>query len=615
MAATYLVTAWLVLEVGYVLTNVLSLPKPVMKVIFGLLVGVFPLMIALAWNFRLTDDGLLRHPPARDAGEAVFGDGHAEHHGGAGGHGATVGGIDPLPIIFGVMGLGALVLLVVIKGFGVGGPVDTSHDEAPAAVASAAAPVLATAETAPPRAAPSNSIAVLPFDNLSGDDSQSFFSDGLSEEVRGALAGVQGLQVAARTSSNAFRDAKVDVATIAGKLGVAYAIEGSVRRSGNIVRVSAQLIEAKSGFERWSQTYDRELKDVFAIQSDIATRVADALKIQLLPQETARLAGSASTGHGIAPAAFDAFLRGRQLFDLAGDEATHRAALAQFDTAIAIQPDYAAAQAARARTLAVIAGQFEIAANTAATNALALVAARRAVALAPELGETQLALAYVLARTGFDLNGANAAYEKAILTSAGSADALISYGTFNTRVGDAARGLAALERAVVLDGFNPRAWKALGSAYYVARRFGDALPRQRRALQLSPTMSAGHFDLGITLMMLNDMPAAKAEFEREGQRWARLTGTAIIAWRLGDKTGSDQALAALIAENGDTVLYQQAQIKAQRGDGDGAIAALERALLTGDSGLLLLRRDPMLDPLRKDQRFARLAARLSVARP
>lgn len=604
MAATYLVTAWLVLEVGYVLTNVLSLPKPIMKAIFGLLVAGFPLVTILAWNFRLTDAGLLRHPATEEP--ESFGDGHAEHHGGHGGHGASIGGVDPLPIIFGVMVLGALILLVAIKGFGFGADMaaDIGHGE-PAAVASAPAEPAALAA----RAVAPNSIAVMPFDNLSGDPKQAFFSDGLSEELRGALAGVAGLQVAARTSSNAFRDSKDDVTAIGSKLGVAYTLEGSVRRAGNVVRVNAQLIEAKTGFERWSQSYDREMRDVFAIQSDIATRVTEALKVQLLPRETQALAGA---GRSASPDAYDAFLRGRQLFDLSGDESTYRAALAQFDAAIAADPGYAAAHAARARTLAVIAGQFDGAATIDTTNAAALAAARKAVALAPTLGEAQLALAYVLARTSFDLAGANAAYEAAIKTSSGNADALISYGTFNARVGDAAKGLAALDKAVALDRFNPRAWKALGSATYTARRFADAVPLQRQALKLSPGLAAGHYDLGLSLLMQGDLRAAAAEFLVEKQRWAHLTGTAIVAWKLGDRAGSDKALAALMAENGDTVLYQQAQVRAQRGDVGGAIMALERGLAAGDSGLLLLRRDPLLDPLRQDPRFARLVTRLSV---
>ncbi len=611
MAATYLVTAWLVLEVGYVLTSVLSLPKPIMKGIFGLLVAAFPIAAIVAWNFRVTDAGLLKHPSADAEEHENFGDGHAETHGGHGGHGAAIGGVDPLPIIFGVMVVGALILLAAIKGFGVGMPADAGHDDHGEAVA-VAAPVATAAPAAVSvvRVAPTNSIAVLPFDNLSGDPGQAFFADGMSEELRSALASVGGLQVAARTSSNVFRGGSGDARTIAGKLGVAYTLDGSVRRAGNVVRVSAQLIEAKSGFERWSQSYDRDMKDVFAIQSDIANRVTDALKIELLPQESARLAG------GDRPAsstAYDAFLRGGQLFDLAGDESSYRAALAQYDAAIAADPKYAAAHAGRARTLAAIAGQFDGPATQARTMAMALAAARQAVALAPGLGDAQLALAYVLARTGFDLRGADAAYRAAMLTSSGNADALISYGTFNARVGDSAKGLAALEKAAVLDRFNPRVWKALGSAYYSARRFADAAPRQREALRLSPALSAGHFDLGMTLLMQGDVKGAAAEFAREKQRWAMLTGTAISAWKLGDKLASDRALAALLAENGDTVLYQQAQVRAQRGDVAGALAALEQALAAGDSGLLSLRHDPLLDPLRRDPRFARLMARMSVA--
>lgn len=617
VAATYIVVMWLVLEVGYVLSTILGLPKPVMKTLLALMILAFPLFCVFAWNFRMTGNGWFRHPelPETEPASAIeneHAESHGEGHGGGHGH-AEVGGVDPLPIIVGVMLLGGLSILMFNHYFGsgdAGKPVDDGHGEVAetnAPTSAAPAPMPAVQRVAVRPVAP-NSIAVLPFDNMSGDPKQAYFSDGMAEELRGALAGVAGLQVAARTSSNAFRGTNSDAASIAAKLGVAYTLEGSVRRAGDIVRVSVQLIEAKTGFERLSQTYDRKARDIFAIQSEIATKVTDALKVELLPQEAARL----SQGATQSTVAHDAYLRGRQLFDLSGDEAVYRSALAQFDAAIATDPRYAAAHAARAYTLAIIAGQFDPAEKFKATNAAALASARQAVALAPGLAETQLALGYVLGRTDFDLQGANAAYESAMRAAPGDADVLISYGLFNVRVGDSARGLVALEKAVELDRFNPRAFKALAGAYFSARRYPDALSRQRQALALSPGLAVGHFDLGKTLLMMGKLREARDEFSREKQDWARQTGLAIAEYKLGNKAASDKALAALVAENGDTVLYQQAQVRAQRGDINGAIAALERALKIGDSGLLSLRNDPLLDLLRSDARFQQLLLRMSI---
>ncbi|MFZ4689863.1 MAG: tetratricopeptide repeat protein [Polymorphobacter sp.] len=608
-AATYIVVSWLMLEVGYVLSTILGLPKPVMKTLLALLVLGFPLLIGFAWNFRMTGNGLFRHPelPETEPAAGMEHDLHeAGHEGGHGGHGGTVGGIDPLPIIVGFMVVGGLMILLVNKFMGV--PEAEKPADGAVAAITTAAPATPAATAIAARPAAPNSIAVLPFDNLSGDPEQAYFSDGMAEELRSSLAGVAGLKVAARTSSNSFRGTSTDVATIAGKLGVAYTLEGSVRRAGKVIRVTAQLIEAKTGFERVSQTYDREAKDIFAIQSEIATKVTDALKVELLPQEAARI----SAGGTQSTVAHDAYLRGRQLFDLSGDEAVYRSALAQFDAAIATDPRYASAHAARGYTLAIIAGQFDPAQKFKATNAAALASARQGVALAPGLADTQLALGYVLGRTDFDLKGANTAYESALQAAPGDADVLISYGLFNVRVGDAAKGLVALEKAVELDRFNPRAWKALAGAYTATRRYPEALAHQRQALALSPGLAVGHYDMGLTLLMMGKPEEAKVEFGREKQSWARQTGLAIIAWKQGDKPTSDRLLAALVAENGDTALYQQAQVRAQRGDSAGALAALERALMIGDSGLLSLRNDPLLDPLRREPRFQRLLARMSV---
>ncbi|WP_398400307.1 tetratricopeptide repeat protein [Sandaracinobacteroides saxicola] len=372
------------------------------------------------------------------------------------------------------------------------------------------------------------------------------------------------------------------------------------------MRISAQLVEAKTGYERWSQTYDRELKDVFAVQTDIAKIVTEALKVTLLPADAARLAarGTASI------AAHDALLRGAQLFAQSGDEATFRAALAQYDAAIAADPAYAAAHAGRAATLSAIAGQFETAVQAARTNEAALAAALKAVSLKPDQADTQAALAYVLERGRLDVRGAAAAYERAYRAGP-DADVLIRYGIFNVRVGDLSKGLAALNRAVALDPVNPRAWRALGTALYQARRYADALPRLDEALRLSPKLASGHAYRGDALLMLGRLPQARAAYAAETTGWARLTGLAIVEARLGNAAASDAAFAALRQD--DTTGYQVAQVLAQRGDRAGALTRLEAAYAARDPGILNLRNDPLLDPLRAEPRFRALLRQLSPA--
>jgi TolB-like protein len=206
-----------------------------------------------------------------------------------------------------------------------------------------------------------NSVAVLPFENLSGDPDQAYFSDGLSEEVRATLARNVMLLVMAETSSGKFRDRKDDAKTIAATLGVAFLLDGSVRRAGEVVRVAADLIDGATGFSRWSRTFDRSMRDIFAVQSEIADAVASALAAQVTAADAPVSANGqelSSSGGTTNIAAYDEYLRGRALYDLSSDEAAERAALARFDAAIAADPNYAAAHAARSRSLTAIANQY-----------------------------------------------------------------------------------------------------------------------------------------------------------------------------------------------------------------------------------------------------------------
>ncbi len=455
--------------------------------------------------------------------------------------------------------------------------------------------------------APANSIAVLPFANLSADPAQAYFSDGLSEELLSALAGIDTLQVAARTSSFKFKNSRDTSSTIGAKLGVAFILDGSVRRSGDRVRVSAQLVEAASGFERWSDTYDRDLTDVFAVQRGIAEAVAAALRVRLADRAVAALgrAGTASA------AANDAYLRGRAALDAGIGEAGMRSALVMFDTAVAADPRFAEAHAARARALLAMANQFLTAsqAQRAAYDA-AEAAARRAVALAPDSAEAQSSLAGVLLYGRFDIAGARRAYDLALRTGSGNADILLRYGLFACRTGAVGPGLAAIQQAVRRDPFNARAFKTLGLSLIVARSYPEAIVALRRALTLNPAIIGVHSAIGDALLLQGDIPAAATEYAAEPETWERLRGQAIAHARLGDRAGSTIAFNAMVADGGDSTTYQQAQVHAQRGEAAPALAALTRAYATHDAGILLIGSDPLLDPVRTAAGFAAIARRL-----
>ena len=450
------------------------------------------------------------------------------------------------------------------------------------------------------------SIAVLPFKNLSGDPAQDYFSDGLTEEVRAALAANPGLQVLAATSSNTARARTEDAETIARKLGVAYLLEGSVQRSNDVVRISANLTNGKTGFSEWSQRVDRRLSDIFAVQNEIARLVANALQVRVA---TARPA----TGGTANVRAYEDFLRGRALFNLAKDEETDRAALAHFDLAISADPGFAMAHAARSRSLASIAAEYARAEELQPLYAASIAAARRSLELAPDLAEANLALGYVLYAGKLDFEGARPYFDKAYRLGRGNADIILLFALYCSRAGRADEARSAIARAIALDPLNPRTHRAAGSIDYAARRYEDALAPLERALQLNPEISNARALMGHSLMQLGRLNEARAAFEAEPNTMFRLTGLAIINHRLGDLGAARRNFAQLVAEMGDSALYQQAEVLAQWGLAGDAIAALNKARAVGDSGLIYVSTDPLLDPIRKEPGFSKFLREMRAA--
>ena len=602
--AAYLVTSWLILEVGHLIQLILEMPHWTMRFVFWLLVLGFPVMLAFAYNSSLfARVGSIELPETEPAAKAEH-KVHKKGGGGHGGHGAKAPGeLDPLPFIVGGLILVALMFMAATKlvGFELHGAAAdaATHNEG------------GTAAAHPPaeqhRAAPKNSVAVLAFANLSGDPKQDYFSDGLSEEVLDALAQLRQLQVAARTSSFSFKGKSSDVTAIGAKLGVAYVLDGSVRRDGQMVRVSASLIDAKTGFKVWTSTYDRKLDDVFAVQQGIASAVVQALQLHLSGGQLAQIAHGGTSNM----TAYDIYLKGRQLVDMSASEADWRSALAAFDEAIARDPTYAAAHAARARAMIALANAFLPAEQLDAAHADALASARRAVELAPDSADSQSTLGYAYVNTKLDFAAAAEPYRKSLELGGGRADILIRYGLYATRTGARAPGLQALRSAVNLDPLNPRAHKSLALGLYAARDWAGTIDAMRRALALSPKMTLAHSVIGDALLMRGDGAGAAAEYRLEPVGWAKVTGLAVLASRSRREAESRALLGQLIKEYGDGYLYQQAQVQAQLGDKDDAIAALRKAKSMGDIGIFYVWTDPLLDPLRQDPDFKAVVPSLS----
>jgi TolB-like protein/predicted negative regulator of RcsB-dependent stress response len=459
-----------------------------------------------------------------------------------------------------------------------------------------------------------NSVAVLPFDNLSGDPQQAYFSDGLSEEVRATLARNHALRVMAQSSSNRFRDAPGGAKEIARELGVAFLLDGSVRRAGNEVRVTAELVEGETGISAWTQVFERQLDDVFAVQEGIAAAVAMALAQAVGGAAPApEVPVAQATGGTTDVAAFDAYLRGRALYDLSADEASERQALAQFDAAIARDAGYAAAHAARARSLTAIANQYGKPGETTAMYDAAIAAARRAIELAPDLADAHSTLGFTLFQGKLDAAAAREPFERSAQLGAGEATVLARFAQYAARCGREADAAAAMQRAIERDALNPLIHRAAGSIEYAARRYAASLAPLDRALAMNPRMSRAHAMRGDALLNLGRIEEARAAYAAEPTSDFRLAGLALIAQRANDLAAARSTLGELIAAEGDRVRYQQAQVLAQLGDLPGALDALERARTLGDSGLIYARNDPFLDPLRAEPRMQRLLAGVGFA--
>ena len=454
-----------------------------------------------------------------------------------------------------------------------------------------------------PAQADARSIAVLPFKNLSGDPAQAYLSDGLTEELRAAIARNLGLMVLAATTSNTVLGDTGDARSIARRLGVAYLLDGSVQRDGDRVRVATNLTNGRTGFSEWSQRVERPLEDIFAFQSEIARSVWNALSV--------RMAVDAPVPGGTRnPKAYEAYLRGKALYNLAKDEETDRQAKANYELALAADPDFALAHAAQSRVLASLASEGTAANTIKPLYRSAVVEAERAIALAPTLAEAHLALGFAKFAGFLDIRGARPSYEKAYQYGRGNADIVLLYALYAVRARRFGEARDAIERALALDPLNPRTYRAAGTIAYASRDYDQALKRYRRALQLNPGMNNANAFIGDALMEMRKLDEARNAYRAEPSAMFRLRGLAVLEHRAGNQAAAQKAFDQLVREVGDAAMYQQAEVMAQWGRTDDALAKLQRAREIGDSGLILTVTDPLLDPIAKDARFQRFVSSL-----
>jgi serine/threonine-protein kinase len=449
-----------------------------------------------------------------------------------------------------------------------------------------------------PSFGPSDSIAVLPFANLSGDPAQAYFSDGMAEELRTSLARLGGLKVIARTSSEVVRND--DAKSAAQKLGAANVLIGSVRRSASTIRVTAQLIDGRSGSERWSQDYDRPPGDAIKIQTEIAERVAEALKITLgsAGRKVLMVGGTSNVD------AQNLILQADALIASIFNEQRARRALELIDAAIALDPRYAGAYARRAVLLNTISMFFSRApAQLKAGVWQALQSANEAIVLAPNLGWAHLGLAQVRS-TQLQLGGAWPEYRRALQLGQGDANIMRLYARFLAEIGRGPQALELTNQAIALDPLSAESYNFQLFVLYRARRFADAERSARELVLRSPKLFNPPTEYAYCLIMLGKLVAARQLLaQAPADDPGRLTGEGILSARSGDRAGARHAIQRLQDVTGNNASYSIASVNAQLGQAPEAFAALDRAFQSTDWALIGLLTDPFMDPIRNDPRF------------
>ena len=446
-----------------------------------------------------------------------------------------------------------------------------------------------------------NSIAVLPFINLSEDPANEYFSDGITEEILNVLAQINRFKVVGRTSSFAFKDRNKDVRKIGKALNVSHVLEGSVRKAGTQVRITAQLISADDGYHLWSKTFDRELGDIFAVQDEIAAAISSSMKSELLGSEQVR---HTSGGTNNAEA-YQAYLMGMHYRNRGALRETVSHAADAFQRAIELDPEYSRAYAGLAFTWNdLVWNGYESQEDGLRHMNLA---ASKAIDLTPGLADGHLALGLSLQMDFKKQRSAQNAISRAMKLNPGNTRVLIEYSRIHCNLGNHETSIAAARKALELDPVSVYTNHWLGHTLYFARRYEEAMAVFRQALKLDPHYPKPHYFISLCHYWMSDPLNALEEIQHEPLTWMRLTASVSILHHLGRVDEAVSNFDALIdVESEDECSVQQAGIYAQLGEIDLAMKWLGRAYELGDPGLTQLKINPFFDPLQADIRFEEL---------
>ena len=563
VAAAYAVVAWLLMQVASQIFPFFEIPNWVVRLVVLLLIIGFPIALIIAWAFETTPEGIKRTEVADAAGQR------------------SRGGAWIYIVLIGVaLSVGLFFVGRYTAGHGTSQVREVTT------------------------ASHGKSIAVLPLINESGDPKDEYFSDGLSEELIAALAQISGLKVIGRSSSFRFKERKEEPKTIGEKLGVSTLLDGTVRKQGDRVRIVAELVNAADGIQLWTRTFDRELKDIFAVQEEIAKAVAESLKVTLLgspDRPTQRGAPSNVEAH-------NAYLQGHFLF-LRRNLEDYRKAVGYFDQAIRLDPDYALAYAERSEAWTFIGdltGQREPAWSKARSDA------ERAVAIAPALAEARAALGWVRFFVDWKFTEGLSELKRAKEFSPSNPtanDLLARVILYLGRLDEAERQA---RHAVELDPLSVIAQGNLARVLLFAGKLDEADAAARKAAELQPTSASSHRWQVVAAVLRGDRETALGEAQLEPDEGYRRFELALAQQIQGDRQAANAALADLIANGRDNLAYQIAEVYAVRGEKDKAFEWLQIALDNHDTGMLALLVDPLLHSLHSDPRYKNLLAKLGL---
>ncbi len=451
--------------------------------------------------------------------------------------------------------------------------------------------------------AESTSIAVLPFVNMSADPDQEYFSDGLSEELLNVLANVPQLRVISRTSAFQFKGKNEDIRTIAGKLNVAHVLEGSVRKSGRRIRITAQLVSAVNGSHEWSESYDRDLDDIFLVQDEIAGKVVKELRVMLLSDKVPTRITPRSTE------AYRLVLQAKFQSDLRTKDNSAKA-VDLLKQALALDKDYGPAWAELSRAYATQAGNAFAPVDKSVADARQ--AAQKALSLDPTLAGAHAIMGWIYMSYDWDWQAADDAFKRALALDPGKAGILANAATLARALGRVEESISLLRRAIARDPLQGLLYTNLALSLVYADRLDEALEAIRKSLEFRPEAIGQEYLLSRILLGQGRLEQAREEIEKETDEGWRLTGQALVLHALGRRAEADAAAEALATKFKSEMPFQIAEVRAFRGEIDLSFEWLERAIVDRDTGFVELKGDPLLRNLEGDPRYPELLKKLRL---